>query len=406
MKVFNKKGLSALAAVAILAAACGGSTASTAGKTLTIGISFPLNGSSLASAGPARDGALLAIKEASIEGYTLKAKVLDHAKEGAHNPDQAAADMLTFVGDETVVGVVGPFNSGSAFAQIPVSSEAGLLQCSPSNTNPNLTKDLPGAEISGSDLREGRAANYVRVATTDDLQGPAVAVYAKKLGYSKIYIVDSTDAYGKGVADAFEAQFIADGGTVVGRTGLPTGTTDFSAVATAAKAAGADSIFYGGVTSDGAPLFRNALAQAGIGALPFYGADGIYDGTSEGSYIAIAGANAENSYASQAAIENIPGKADFNTKFKAEFGKDAEGYAYAGYACAQILVEGIKAAVAGGDVTRETVRSAVVDKGAAFETVLGAVSFDEVGDTTQRIISLYKVDGGKWMFVEEINYGN
>jgi len=160
------------------------------------------------------------------------------------------------------------------------------------------------------------------------------------------------------------------------------------------------------VTSDGAPLFRNALAQAGIGALPFYGADGIYDGTSEGSYIAIAGANAENSYASQAAIENIPGKADFNVKFKAEFGKDAEGYAYAGYACAQILVEGIKAAVAGGDVTRETVRSAVVDKGAAFETVLGAVSFDEVGDTTQRIISLYKVDGGKWTFVEEINYGN
>ncbi|MCX5978730.1 MAG: branched-chain amino acid ABC transporter substrate-binding protein [Chloroflexi bacterium] len=399
MKVFNKKGLSALAAVAILAAACGGSTASTAGKTLTIGISFPLNGSALASAGPARDGALLAIKEASIEGYTLKAKVLDHAKEGAHNPDQAAADMLTFVGQEDVVAVVGPFNSASARAQIPVSSEAGLLQCSPSNTNPTLTK---GAD--GEALRGGR--NYVRVATTDDLQGPAVAVYAKKNGAAKIYILDSTDAYGKGVADAFEAKFIADGGTVVGRQGLPTGTTDFSAAATAAKAAGADSIFYGGVTSDGAPLFRNALAQAGLGALPFYGADGIYDGTSEGSYIAIAGANAENSYASQAAIENIPGKADFNVKFKAEFGKDAEGYAYAGYACAQIIIEGIAAAVAGGDVTRETVRAAVVDKGAAFETVLGSVSFDAVGDTTQRIISLYKVDGGAWKFVEEINYGN
>jgi branched-chain amino acid transport system substrate-binding protein len=38
--------------------------------------------------------------------------------------------------------------------------------------------------------------------------------------------------------------------------------------------------------------------------------------------------------------------------------------------------------------------------------VLGSVSFDKVGDTTQRIISLYKVDGGKWTFVEEINYGN
>jgi branched-chain amino acid transport system substrate-binding protein len=398
MKVFNKKGLSALAAVAILAAACGGSTG---GKTLTIGISFPLNGAALASAGPARDGALLAIKEATIEGYTLKAKVLDHAKEGAHNPDQAAADMLTFVGDETVVAVVGPFNSASARAQIPVSSEAGLLQCSPSNTNPTLTK---GAE--GEALRGGRPVNYIRVATTDDLQGPAVAVYAKENGATKIYILDSTDAYGKGVADAFEAQFVADGGTVVGRQGLPTGTTDYSGAATAAQAAGADSIFYGGVTSDGAPLFRNALAQAGIGALPFYGADGIYDGTSEGSYIATAGVNAENSYASQAAIENIPGKDAFNVKFKAEYSKDAEGYAYAGYACAQIIIEGIKAAVAGGTVTRETVRSAIIHPGTFYETVLGSVSFDEVGDTTQRIISLYKVDGGKWTFVKEINYGN
>jgi len=401
MKVFNKKGLSALAAVAILAAACGGSSASTAGKTLTIGISFPLNGSALASAGPARDGALLAIKEASIEGYTLKEKVLDHAKEGAHNPDQAAADMLTFVGDETVVAVVGPFNSGSAKAQIPVSSEAGLLQCSPSNTNPALTKGEDGAA-----LRGGRAVNYIRVATTDDLQGPAVAVYAKKLGFSKIYIVDSTDAYGKGIADAFEAEFKSGGGTVVGRQGLPVGTTDFSAAASDAAAKGADSIFYGGVTSDGAPLFRNALAQAGLGELPFFGGDGIYDGVGDGSYVAIAGANAENSYASQAAIENIPGKADFNTKFKAEFGKDAEGYAYAAYACAQIVIEGIKAAVTGGDVTREAVRAAVVDNGTVFETVLGSVSFDSVGDTTQRIISLYKVDGGAWKFVEEVNYGN
>jgi len=399
MKVFNKKGLSALAAVAILAAACSGSSSSAAGKTLTIGISFPLNGASLASAGPARDGALLAIKEAKIDGYTLKAKVLDHAINGQKNPDQGAADMLTFVGDESVVAVVGPFNSAVALAQIPVSSEAGLLQCSPSNTNPDLTKGDAGAA-----LRSGRAVNYVRLATTDDLQGPAVAVYAKENGAKKIYILDSTDAYGKGIADAFETKFKADGGTVVGRQGLPASTTDFSAAATAAKKAGADSIFYGGVTSDGAPLFRNALAQAGLGALPFYGGDGIYDGVGDGSYVKTAGMNAENSFASQAAIETIPGRDAFNTKFKAEFGHDAEGYAAAGYACAQIIVEGIKAAVTGGTVTRETVRAAVVDKGTSFETVLGPVTFDAVGDTSQHIISLYKVVNGAWVFDKQIDY--
>ena len=64
MKVFNKKGFAALAAVAILAAACGGSTG---GKTLTIGISLPLSGSALASAGPAQNGAELAISEVCEE---------------------------------------------------------------------------------------------------------------------------------------------------------------------------------------------------------------------------------------------------------------------------------------------------------------------------------------------------
>jgi len=399
MKVFNKKGLSALAAVAILAAACGGSSASTAGKTLTIGISFPLNGASLASAGPARDGALLAIKEAKIDGYTLKAKVLDHAIDGKKNPDQGAADMLTFVGDESVVAVVGPFNSSVALAQIPVSSEAGLLQCSPTNTNTDLTKGDAGAA-----LRGGRAVNYVRLATTDDIQGPAVAVWAKENGAKKVYILDSTDAYGKGIADSFEAQFKKDGGTIAGRQGLPASTTDFSAAATAAKASGADAIFYGGVTSDGAPAFRNALAQAGVGALPFYGGDGIHDDNTAGSYIATAGANAENSYSSQAGIETFDGKEAFNTKFKAEYGHDSDAYAGAAYACAQVIIEGIKAAVAGGTVTREAVRAAVVDKGASFETVIGSVTFDAVGDTSQHIISLYKVDGGKWVFVKQIDF--
>ena len=38
--------------------------------------------------------------------------------------------------DAAVIGVVGPFNSTVAKVQIPISNEAGLLQCSPANTNP------------------------------------------------------------------------------------------------------------------------------------------------------------------------------------------------------------------------------------------------------------------------------
>jgi len=395
MKVFNKKGFVALAAVALLAAACGGSGS---GKTLTIGISLPLSGSALASAGPAQKGAELAVKDAKVDGYTLVVKVLDHAVNGAHNPAQAAADMTTFVGDESVVAVVGPFNSGSAKAQIPVSSEAGLLQCSPSNTNPDLTKGEAGAT-----LRGGRPVNYIRVATTDDIQGPAVAAYAFAQGKKAVYVVDDTEVYGKGIADAFAAKFAELGGTVLGRDAADPKTTDFTAIVAKAAAAKPDSVFYGGVTSSGAGLFRKAMIQAGLN-VALYGGNGIQDGTGEGSYIAIAGDAAANSFSSVAAIHDIPAAADFAAKYKAAYNEDPGAYSASGYACAEVIIEAIKVAAKAGAVTREAVRDAATKAGVTYNTVLGGLGFDENGDTTQKIISLYKVENGDWVFDSQIDY--
>lgn len=105
------------------------------GITVTIGISLPLIGSAAAAAGSARDGALLAVKDANesaaIPGYAVTTKILDYAPAGQPDPAQGSTDIKAFVGDQSVVGVVGPFNGGVAVAQIPVSNAAGLLQCTP-----------------------------------------------------------------------------------------------------------------------------------------------------------------------------------------------------------------------------------------------------------------------------------
>ena len=110
----------AIAAAAIVVTACGGSS-SGAGKDLKVGITLPLSGSSLASAGPADKGARLAIKEFALDGYTVAPDVKDHAVNGTHDPQQGAKDMTAFAADPAVVAVVGPFNSSVAKVQIPVS---------------------------------------------------------------------------------------------------------------------------------------------------------------------------------------------------------------------------------------------------------------------------------------------
>jgi branched-chain amino acid transport system substrate-binding protein len=398
----------AVAAAAIVVSACGGSSGGN--KVLTIGISFPLSGSSLASAGPARDGALLAIKDFTLAGYTIKTTILDHAVNGTHDPQQGSKDMTTLVADSTVVGVVGPFNSSIAKVQIPISNEAGLLQCSPANTNPDLTKGDPGKQLRA---KAPNKINYIRVATTDDIQGPAVAQYGfNKLGLKSVAIIDDTETYGKGIADAFAAEWTKLGGQVVGREGAPKGTTDYTAILTKFAAAKPEAIFYGGVTSTGGGLVRKQMEQSGLTGLAYLGGDGIQDGNgaTDGSYLNIAGAAGANSFSSVAAIHDIPSAADFAAKYKAAYNQDLGSYSASGYACAQIILQAIKTAAAKGEVTRESVRAAATDTAAKFDTVLGPVSFDAVGDTSQKIISMYKVDmaaaGGKgdWVFDYQVDY--
>ena len=399
----------AIAAASLIVAACGGTSGGD--KPLKIGISLPLSGSALASAGPARDGALLAIKEAKIKGYKLEPFILDHSVNGVHDPQQGAKDMTTLVSDPAVMAAVGPFNSSVAKVQIPVSNEAGLFQCSPANTNPDLTKGDAGKQLRA---KFPDRINYVRVATTDDIQGPAVAQFGiQKLGLKKVAIIDDTETYGKGLADAFEAEWKKLGGEVVGREGAPKGTTDYLPILTKFKEGNPDAVFYGGVTATGGGLVRKQMPQAGLADLAYMGGDGIQDGlgSTAGSFINIAGEAAPNSFSSVAAIAEYPGQADFAKKYEAEYKVAPGAYSASGYACAQVVLKAIEAAAAKGDVTRENVRAAGVDPATTFETVLGPVTFDAVGDTSQKIISLYKVDMtaasgvGDWVFEEQIDYG-
>ncbi len=418
-----------VAGAAIVAAACssGSSTpAPSAGAgespagggekgTLKVGITLPLSGSSLASAGPARDGALLAIEEANaaggINGWKIEPVVLDHSVNGVHDPQQGAKDVSSLVSDAGVVAVVGPFNSSVAKVQIPISNEAGLFQCSPANTNESLTKP----EFGALEIRKAfpDRINYVRVATTDDVQGPAVAQFGvQTLGLKNVFIIDDTETYGKGLADNFAKEWEKLGGTVVGREGAPKGTTDYVPIITKAKSLNPDSFFYGGVTATGGGLVRKQMPQAGLGDIPYMGGDGIQDGNGsvDGSFIQIAGPAAANSYSSVAAIAEIPDAAAFAEKYKAKYGVAPGSYSANGYACAQIVIEAINTASKAGDPTREAVRAAGSDTATTFQTVLGPVQWDKNGDTSQKIISLYKVDTagdngkGDWVFEKQVDY--
>ncbi len=420
-------GSTAAPTTAPASAATGGSAAPSTGASkgeLKLGVTLPLSGGAAADGQPTLKGAQLAVDQINsaggVDGYTIKLVPLDHAVNGKYNEQQGAQDMQTFVSDAGVIGVVGPYNSAVAKVQIPISNAAGLLQCSPANTNESLTKP----EFGALDYRKTNPdkINYIRVAATDDIQGPAMAVYAyNTLGLKNMLVVDDVTTFGKGVADNFQKKFESLGGTVI-RVGAGADTTDFNSIITDAKTKNPDGVYYGGVVTSGGGLLLKQLRQQGL-TIPFTGPDGIVNGAGDakGSLIQIAGAQASaNSYGTVAAIGDFPGKADFEKAFAEHFESDADfkvAGAYSGpaYACATVILDSLKAALnanptADQAAIREAVRAYASDPSHTFKTVLGDESFDKNGDTTQQFISFYKVDPtakggvGDWVFKEQQNF--
>ena len=404
-----------VASAALAFGACGGGGGGNLNKAIQIAVELPFQGSDKAASDPILDGIRLAVKQAGgkVGDFTItvpNSAVYDDALNGAHDPQTGAGNMTKIVADPAYVAVIGPLNSGVAKAQIPISNAAGLLQCSPANTNTDLTKGAKAAAL------RTKPNNYIRVVTNDAVQGPAGAAYIiTTLKKNSVYIIDDTETFGKGVADSFEAEFKARGGTVVKHDAAPKTTQDYVSIMTAAKALNPESIYFGGVTATGGARILLAASQVGLGDIPYVGPDGINDGNGEtqNSFLNLAAAAAKNTYSTLAGPGDFEGKAKFDADYKAEYGKDATGYAGQGFACAQVVLDALKRAIATNPASdaalREAVRAAGTDTSITYTLDVGKVSFDKDGDTSQLIVSIYSVDPagadgkGDWKYETQID---
>jgi len=414
----------ALALASIVVGACSGSattapsaaapaSAAAGNIAVKIGIELPMTGGEAPNGVPTANGVALAIAKIQVPGFTFTINQQDDAVNGVHNPQQGAKNIQTLANDPSVIGIIGPYNSSVAKAEIPVSNAAGLMQCSPANTNPGLTKPWGGADPLSLRPTNPTKIAYVRVATTDDLQGAAGADIAFNIAKATTaYVADDTQTYGKGLSDVFATQFAALGGKVLKRDGIPGSTTDFTSYVTTVKGLAPQYVFYGGVTTSGIGLFRLQMAQQGIASIPLGGGDGISDGSAatKSTFLQIAGAAGDaNTYSTVAATHDIPNAAQFAADYKAKFNTDPGSYSAAGYACAQVYLQAL--AKVGAGITdpaalREAVRAYVATPANTYDTALGTFSFDANGDTSQHIISYYAYDPTTkaWKFLKQRDF--
>ncbi|MFE1952895.1 branched-chain amino acid ABC transporter substrate-binding protein [Streptomyces sp. NPDC059524] len=373
------------------------------GTTLTIGVDAPLSGENSTTGLGIQYGAQIAIDDANkkktVDGVTFKLKALDDKAQPATGQQNATA----LVGDKSVVGAVGPLNSGVAQSMQQVFASANMVQISPSNTDPSLTQ---GKDWQGG-TKKRAYKTYFRTATTDALQGGFAADYAyNTLKKKKAFVVDDKQTYGAGLAKIFKEQFVKAGGKAVGTDHINTGDKDFASLVSRIKAAKADIVYYGG-QYDESQLITKQLKEAGV-KIPLFGGDGMFATT----YIETAGKAAEGDLSTSVGVpvDTLPAAKTFVETYKAKGYKGDYG-AYGGYsydATTAIInaVKAVKEANGGKLPSGDELRSKVVEEvqKSNFDGITGKVAFDEFGDTTNKQLTVYQVEKGAWKAVKTGTY--
>ncbi|WP_137990027.1 branched-chain amino acid ABC transporter substrate-binding protein [Streptomyces vilmorinianum] len=389
---------------ALTLTACGsrddkGGNSDNAGGTTTvvIGVDAPLTGSLSALGQGIKNSVDLAVQTANknkeVPGVTFKIEALDDQAV----PASGQANATKLVGNKDVLGVVGPLNSGVAQQMQGVFAAAKLAQVSPANTNPSLSQ----GDNWGKGEFKRPFPTYFRTAATDVVQGKFAAQYLfKDAGKKKVFVVDDKQTYGAGLAAIFTDEFKRLGGQVVGTDHVTVKETDFSSTADKVKTSGADSVYFGGQYPEGG-LLSDQIKKAGA-KIPTMGGDGIYDP----AFVSASGVANDGDLATS--IGYPVEKLDTAKKFIADY--TAAGYkdpyaAYGGYSydAGWAIIQAVKAVVAanGGKVPADARAKVTEALGkVSFDGVTGKVSFDEYGDTTNKQLTVYKVEGGKWIDVK------
>ena len=408
------RAVSIIASVAMVATAlvAGTSAADAASKVLIISSDLPLQGSSFDSNDSTNKAIALYLKQIKYKAgkYTVKFKVYDDATAaaGSWDPAKCAANAQAHVANKGEVAIMGTYNSGCAKIEVPILNQApggAMTMVSDANTNPGLTKSWNPGE---PDVYYPTGVrNYARVCTTDDVQGAAAAQFAKSIGVKSVYVLNDTQTYGQGVAQAFTTEAKKQGLNVLSSGAYGEGwdakQSDYTALFTKIKALSPDMVYVGGIfDNNGGQLMKDKVAVLGDNTqVKFMAPDGFtgypeFNSMPEaaGAYLSFAGLSSDL----LAKIDPKGAGVKFVAAYKKAYGKLPVG-SYPVYAVAAVQV--ILAAIAKSDGTRKGVTNAIFSGSGitipAKTSVLGKklIISTLTGDTLAKDVTIEVVKGGQ-----------
>jgi len=353
--------LAVLTAVAVLAWLLGGPSGAEATHTIKVGIAGPMTGGDAKQGQEFEKAGRLALEERKgmVAGHKIEFLVEDDKAD----PKEAVAVANKLV-NAGVKAVIGHYNSSCSIPASDIYNEAGIVQITPTSSNPKLTE---------------RGYRMVfRIITRDDQQGVFVADYLKNVAKAKrVAIIHDKTTYGQGLAEETKAALEKLGLKPVFFEAITRGEKDFTPVVTKLKGVNPDYTYFTGYYAEGGILVRQ-FRDLGVPGVFFAG-----DANQDPVFIETAGKAAEGVIMSTAPLpEQVPAAAEFLKKFVAKYGPNPGPFVHYDYDAFNLLFLAMERA--GKEIDNPKAVAAELRKIKNYKGASGTITFNEKGDVLGR----------------------
>lgn len=353
------------------------------GEPIRIGSALVISGPDASLGLDSQYGIQVAI---NLQGQLLGHDIELDAQDDGCNAEGGTAAARTLTSDPTIVAVIGTSCSSAGEPAAQITSDAGVVMISPSNTAPSLTAPETHQEF------------YLRTAHNDTVQGEAMARFVcEELGHSTAATIHDGSPYAEQLQAVFQESFaeLCDG-TITGTQAVEPTQTDFNSVLTSLAAGSPEFLYYPIFTAAGALVTQQARDI--MPDTDLAGADGMFSD----AFLEAAGDAAEGMYLSgpDLAFSGSFYEEEFKPAYTEVSGEDAPisvFHAHAFDAARMIFAAIEEVAVQEDDGTIHIGRRALRDALFAtsnFEGITGNLTCNEFGDCADPKISVSQVQNG------------
>lgn len=352
---------------------------------IRIGLSTPITGNFAENGQGTEVAVKMAVEEINANGGVNGRPIEVEVQDSKSDPTQAAQIATMFTEDETIMAEIGDFASGACIAAAPIYEEAGLVQLSPTASNPDYTL-------------QGDYMFSIFGKTTDESAFIADYLLKKYMEAKDVAVIYVNSDWGVEAFELLNGYCSDNGVNIVASENFFEGEKDFTAVLTKIRQTNPDTIMLLMGYDSGAVVIKQIKqmdwdVKVAISGLAY----------SE-QLISLGGDNVEGVLSEIGFVidETNPEMLAFATEFEKRAGFAPNMMMTCAYDATYMLAE----AMANCDtIDRASIRDELM-KLQDFEGLTGPKLFNEDRTITQKNFKIVTIENGEWKVLTDSDYIN